>query len=305
MKLIDPCGRPVESLRISITQRCNLNCFYCHKEGERTQGNTEMSPAEIQRITEIAASFGIKYVKLTGGEPLIRKDIIEIIKLLKVTPGIKEVSMTTNGVLLAGRVRELKKAGLTRVNISLDTLMPEKFKKITSAIALESVIKGIKEAARVGLRPIKVNMVLLRGINEDEMNNMIDFAKKNDLILQIIELESPDQDQIYKTYHVSLSDIESRLKTMSKKVTVRKMHHRRKYYLQNGGKVEIVRPMHNTEFCKYCNRIRVTSDGKLKPCLFRADNLVDILRPIREGASEETLKNLFIESVNRREPYFK
>jgi len=305
VRLTDPYGRPLESMRVAVTQSCNLRCFYCHQEGELQQSNVEMTPEEIERIVSVAASFGVDNVKLTGGEPLVRTDILEIVRRVKSVLGIREVSMTTNGVLLGEYAKRLKQSGLSRVNVSLDTLEPRKFAQITGAAAMEAVLSGIERAVEAGLRPLKVNMVLLKGVNEDETADMIDFAVQRGLILQIIELESPNEDELYEKHHAELDVVESYLKENAESVTVRRMHHRKKYQLRNGGEVEIVRPMHNTEFCRYCNRIRVTSDGRLKPCLFRNDNLVDILRPLREGASEETLKNLFLEAVKRREPYFK
>ncbi|MEM2888810.1 MAG: GTP 3',8-cyclase MoaA [Candidatus Bathyarchaeia archaeon] len=302
--LIDPCGRPVESIRISVTQRCNLSCFYCHREGEDIKHGEEMTPEEIKRIVEVAASFSIKKVKLTGGEPLARKDIVEIVQKIWSTRGVEEISMTTNGVLLAKCAQRLKDAGLARVNVSLGTLNPEKFKQITCVDAFEKVIMGIQTAAKVGLKPVKVNMVLLRNINEDEVSDMIRFTAENGLILQIIELETPNETEAYKKYHVKLNDVKFFLEAMAEKVVIREMHHRRKYFLKGGGEVEVVNPMHNTEFCKYCNRIRVTSDGKLKPCLLRNDNLVDFVGPLRQGASNDTLKALFVEAVNKRKPFF-
>lgn len=302
--LIDPCGRPVESIRISVTQRCNLSCFYCHREGEDIKHGEEMTPEEIKRIVEVAASFSIKKVKLTGGEPLARKDIVEIVQKIWSTRGVEEISMTTNGVLLAKCAQRLKDAGLARVNVSLGTLNPEKFKQITCVDAFKKVIMGIQTAAKVGLKPVKVNMVLLRNINEDEVSDMIRFTAENGLILQIIELETPNETEAYKKYHVKLNDVKFFLEAMAEKVVIREMHHRRKYFLKGGGEVEVVNPMHNTEFCKYCNRIRVTSDGKLKPCLLRNDNLVDFVGPLRQGASNDTLKALFVEAVNKRKPFF-
>jgi len=303
--LTDAYGRPVESVRISVTQRCNLHCFYCHREGEVFPKGIEMTSQEIQKIVGVAASFGIGKVKLTGGEPLLRIDILEIVHGIKDRHGVEEVSMTTNGILLQQYAGSLKKAGLSRVNISLDTLNPEKFRKITGSAALGSVVSGIREAVKADLTPLKVNMVLLKGTNEKDIADMIAFTKENGLILQIIEYESPLEDYVYDRYHADLSGVERYLEDLAEKVTVRQMHHRRKYLLRNGGEVEIVKPMHNTEFCQHCNRIRVTSDGKLKPCLFRNDNLVDLLNPIRNGASEETLRRLFREAVDRRKPYFK
>jgi cyclic pyranopterin phosphate synthase len=302
--LTDPCGRPVESIRISVTQRCNLACFYCHREGEVLGRGKEMTPEDIQRIVEIAASFSIRKVKLTGGEPLVRKDIHDIVHRIKSTHGVEEVSMTTNGILLSDDAEKLKGAGLARVNVSLDTLNPEKFKLITGTDAVEKVVSGIRAAVKTGLCPVKVNMVLLKDLNENEVGDMIEFAVQNGLILQIIELESPTETEAYKKYHAELEPVEESLKNISTEVVIRQMHHRRKYFLREGGDVEVVRPMHNTEFCQYCNRIRVTSDGKLKPCLFRTNNLTDFIGPMRKGASEDTLKTLFIEAVKRREPFF-
>jgi len=303
--LKDPYGRPLESIRISVTQRCNFNCFYCHREGEDPSQGDEMTPEEIRRIVEIAASFGVGKVKLTGGEPLLRSDILDIVSGIHKTRGVKEVSMTTNGVLLSKHAYKLKEAGLARVNVSLDTLTAEKFKRITGVDALKFVILGITKAKEAGLYPVKVNMVLLKGLNENEVSEMIAFARENDVILQIIELESPHESEWYREYHASLDSVERLLESMAERITIRKMHHRKKYHLQGGGEVEVVKPMHNTEFCRNCNRIRVTSNGKLKPCLFRNDNLVDILSPMRRGASEEALRELFLEAVKRREPYFR
>jgi len=302
--LRDPFGRPVENLRISITQKCNFGCFYCHREGEIYSLGEEMRPEEIERIVRVAASLGILSIKLTGGEPLLRSDVIEIVHRISSVPRIKDVSMTTNGLLLEKYAAQLKEAGLSRVNVSLDTLNGEKFKMITGVDAHEEVVRGIVRAKEAGLNPVKVNMVLLRGINEDEVDDMIEFVKENGLILQIIELEQFREDALYNQYHVNLDEVENKVRERSVKVIVRSMHHRRKYILNDGAEIEIVKPMHNTEFCLNCNRIRLTSNGKLKPCLFRNDNLIDMLGPLRSGASDDELRNLFIEAVKKRKPFF-
>lgn len=263
-----------------------------------------MAPEEIQRVVKVATSFGVTKVKLTGGEPLLRRDILGIVRGIKSVPGISEVSMTTNGALLTNLAESLREAGLTRVDVSLDTLESETCKLITGTNALERVVVSIKDAIKAGLSPVKVNMVVLKGVNDDQIWNMIDFAKKNNVILQLIELESAIEDDLYRRYHSDLAQIEDELKRRAEKIRVRRMHHRRKYLLPGGIEVEVVRPMHNTEFCKYCNRIRVTSNGRFKPCLFRSDNLIDFLDPMRSGASDEALRELFIKAVKRREPFF-
>jgi cyclic pyranopterin phosphate synthase len=300
----DIYGRVVTSVRISVIQSCNLRCFYCHHEGEGSSRHIEMTPEEIQRIARVAASFGVSKVKLTGGEPLLRGDILEIVRGIKSVPRISEVSMTTNGTLLTNLANSLKESGLVRVIVSLHTLEPETYELITGRNALERVVAGIKAALKAGLSPVKVNMVILKGINDCQIKNMIDFAEKNAVVLQLIELESAIEDGLYQKYHSDLSQIEDELERRAEKIRIRRMHHRRKYLLPRGVEVEVVRPMHNTEFCEYCNRIRVTSDGRLKPCLFRSDNLVDFLGPMRNGSTEEALRELFVEAVKRRKPFF-
>lgn len=204
--------------------------------------------------------------------------------------------MTTNGTLLADMARELADAGLSRVNISLDSLNPETYKKITGTDCVDDVLAGIEAAIDARLTPIKLNMVLLKGINDHEIDDFIRFVRGNrDLILQLIELmEFRDC-----THHSDLFDLEARLAGDAKEIITRRMHHRKKYCI-NGAEVEVVRPLHNTEFCAFCNRLRVTSDGHLKPCLLRSDNHVDI-----RGKSGEELEELFREAVRRRAPFFR
>jgi len=304
--VVDPYGRQVTGVRVSVTQKCNLHCFYCHREGEYTSNDdyAEMTPQEMERIIDVTASFDVRHVKLTGGEPLMRGDILEIVERISSLDGISEVSMTTNGTFLRDLAGPLKACGLARVNVSLDTLKPKTYQEITGVDAMQKVTSGIKGALEAGLNPIKVNMVLLKGVNDDEVWSMIEFAERNGVILQLIELESSKEDKFYMKYHSDISGIENQLKRRAENITVRRMHHRKKYYLPGDVEVEIVRPMHNTEFCRYCNRIRITSDGKFKPCLFRSDNLVEFLGPMRDGASTEDLKRLFLESIRRRRPYF-
>jgi cyclic pyranopterin phosphate synthase len=302
--IYDNYGRPTANLRISVTQKCNLACPYCHREGQAS-ASTEMSADEIIRITQIALSLGVFRVKLTGGEPLLRPDIVQIVRGIAKLLGLCDLSMTTNGTLLPSLAEELHRNGLMRVNINIPTLNAEIYRKLTGG-NLTDAVKGVKAAFDSGLYPVKLNMLVLRGINEKEIPKMITFAKRNGAILQIIELEPVNvNSSYYSLYHQPLDNIEMELQKRAAQIETRRdMQNRRVYFLPE-AKVEVIRPIENTEFCSRCTRIRVTSDGKLKPCLMRNDNLIDILTPLRNGADNETLTQLFIEAIKRREPYYK
>jgi cyclic pyranopterin phosphate synthase len=213
--------------------------------------------------------------------------------------------MTTNGIFLNQLAQSLKTAGLKRINVSLGSLNPHTYKAITGVDVLPQVIAGVKAAGKVGLSPIKVNMVILKGVNEKQISAMIDFTRQNELILQLIEFETPNTNgEYYIHYHTSMTDIEQQLKRRATKIETRIMHKRKRYLLKDGGEVEVVRPMHNTTFCNSCSRLRITSDGKFKPCLFRTDNLVDFLTPLRGGATDKEIEKLVFEAVQRRQPFF-
>ena len=299
--LEDPYGRKVTGLRISITDRCNLSCMYCHNEGADccTCGPVghEMKPELICGIVREAAKFGVNKVKFSGGEPLFRKDFEEILVCL---PPLREVSATTNGILLEKRAKALKAAGLDRVNISLDSLVPEKYEAITGAPpgSLEKVIRGIDSAVEAGLTPVKLNMVLLKGINDNEIDSMMEFIRpyKGKVILQLIELM--DIDPRLSKYMIDSKALEKSLAERASEIRVRHLHHRKKYII-DGVEVEFVRPMDNSEFCAHCSRLRVTADGKFKPCLLVNDNLVDV----REAKSSEEIEKLLKLAVSRRKPY--
>ncbi|MEM4446201.1 MAG: GTP 3',8-cyclase MoaA [Nitrososphaerota archaeon] len=306
--LVDRFGRQVSNLRISLTQKCNLACFYCHHEGEGCSGGLReqdsMTPDEVAFIVGAAAELGVRSVKLTGGEPLLYDGVEEVVRKISSVKGVVDVSMTTNGVLLSEWAERLARAGLSRVNVSLDTLSREKYKMITGRDDFEKVIEGIDAALDVGLTPVKLNMVLLKGVNVSELESMIEFVRgREGCVLQVIELV-PRIPALEK-YHISPLFVEEMLERRAVRVVVRGMHRRKKFFLEGGGEVEVVRPVHNSEFCANCNRLRVTSDGKLKPCLMRNDNLVDVLTPIRRGASKEEVKRLLLEAVSRRTPYYR
>ncbi|MCS7114748.1 MAG: GTP 3',8-cyclase MoaA [Nitrososphaerota archaeon] len=303
--LVDNYGRPLLNLRISLTKPCNLHCAYCHAEGEdkNAEAAPEMTCEEILRIVRIAAILGISKVKLTGGEPLLRKDILQIVESIASIPGVEELSMTTNGTLLAPLAKQLQISGLKRVNISLPTIDGETYCKLTGG-RLEDVLGGVKAAVEAGLTPVKLNMLVLKGVNDSQVPEMIRFARETGTVLQLIELEPVNISREYfAAYHKPLDEYEEMLEQKALKVESRRYMQNRRVYHLPGVKVEVVRPMENTDFCKYCTRLRVTSDGKLKPCLMRNDNTVDVLTPMRNGATDHELIELFKLANERRQPY--
>jgi len=306
MVLIDNYGRPLLNLRVVLTKPCNLHCSFCHAEGEDrfTEGSTEMTADEIVRIAKIAVKLGISRIKLTGGEPLMRDDIVQIVRGIASIDGLEELSMTTNGTLLEPLAKELHASGLKRVNINLPTVDGETYCKLTGG-RLENVLRGVKAAVEAGLNPVKLNMLILRGVNDLHVPKMMDFAKEIGAILQLIELEPINVSrEYYETYHKPLDEYEEMLRREALKIEVRRyMQNRRVYHLPD-LKVEVVHPIENTEFCMHCTRLRVTSDGKLRPCLMRSDNMVDILTPMRRGATDEELESLFKLANQLREPYY-
>lgn len=304
LMIYDNYGRPVLNLRISVTQKCDKHCPYCHREGE-SNPSTVMSVKEITRIVKIALSLGISRVKLTGGEPLLRKEIIRIIKTIAGLKGLKDLSMTTNGTNLKFLAEDLRKAGLKRVNISLPTLNTEIYQSLMGG-DLKDALEGVRAAVESGFGPVKLNMLVLKNVNDGEVEKMTKFAEQSGTILQLIELEPINlSKEYYVRYHLALDEIEQSLKKMAVETRIRKYMQNRRVYILPKGKVEIIHPIENTEFCTSCTRIRVTSDGKLKPCLMRKNNLVDLLPSLRNGANDEKLKELFLEAVKKREPYYK
>jgi len=262
-----------------------------------------MTVDEIVRIAKIAVSLGISRIKLTGGEPLMREDICAIIKGIAAVPDLKDLSMTTNGAMLSSMAKELRACGLKRVNISLPTLNAETYTKLTEG-KLENVLDGVKAAVAAGFNPVKLNMVILKGINVDAVQEMMDFARQTGTILQLIELAPINvNDAYYAMYHKFLNGQEEMLRQKALSIETRHFIQNRRIYRLPDVTVEIVHPTENGEFCAHCTRLRVTSDGKLKPCLMRNDNLVDILTPMRRGASDKELKELFVRANQKREPY--
>ncbi|MCW4035309.1 MAG: GTP 3',8-cyclase MoaA [Candidatus Bathyarchaeota archaeon] len=302
--ICDPYDRPVLNLRISLTQKCDKHCPYCHREGERNPTQL-MSVEEILRIVRVAISLGISRVKLTGGEPLMRPEIVQIVKGITSLEGLTDLSLTSNGAHLKDYAKDLKAAGLNRVNVSLPSLDPKVYNEVMGG-DLEEILAGIRAAVDAGLKPVKLNMLVLKGINDHEVEKMIQFAAETGTILQMIELEPINlNEEYYRRHHLDLDVIAKKLEKLATDVTVREFMQNRRVYILPNVKVELIRPIENTEFCANCTRLRVTSDGKLKPCLMRTDNLVDLLTPLRNGADDEKLKEIFLQAVKLREPFYK
>jgi len=276
-------------------------------EGVKSSNSILMTSDEIQRVVRVLSRFGVDAVKLTGGEPMLRHDIVEIVQKLR-SVGLRELSITTNGTRFSKLAEKLHAAGLSRVNISLHSLRKDRFQFIAGVDGYDAAINAVSAAIAAKLLPVKLNVTLMKSINDDEIEDMIEFVHSSggngEIILQLIELVVTDP-EFYQKYHCDLVPVEERLKSQSVTVYRRGMHNRPRYDLPNGVTVEVVRPMHNSEFCMKNNRMRITHDGKFKPCLLREDNHVDFLTSMRAGASDDEIAEFYKRAVLIREPYFK
>lgn len=263
----DSFGREIDYLRISVTDLCNFRCVYCMpKKGiTKLNHNEIISVDRIEEIVKAYVELGIKKIRLTGGEPLVRKGIIEICKRIKSVNGVEELCLTTNGYYLPELAKELKEVGVNRLNISLDTLNKNKFKRITRNGDLDIVLSGINEAQNVGFNDIKINCVLIKGFNDTEINDFISFAIENNVTIRFIELMPiGEATKMEESGFVSNKELLSSLPNL-KKV---KDDGAASYYQvgDNGPLIGLISPLSN-KFCESCSRMRLTADGKLKPCL--------------------------------------
>ncbi len=299
--LSDSFQRPINYLRISVTDRCNLRCVYCMPVGGvRSLAHEDiLRYEEINTIARAAAEMGIDKVRLTGGEPLVRAGLSELVAMLAEIKTIDDISLTTNGSLLAKHAAELKKAGLNRVNISLDSLKADRFREITRSDAeLADVLEGIEAARGVGLEPVKLNMVVIPGVNDDEV---LDFAAKtidDDWHVRFIEL-MPVNGENKAPQFVAASEMRKRIEELGQLEPCLPSvgNGPAKYFrLPNArGTIGFITPV-SEHFCFNCNRLRLTADGKLRPCLM-SDYEVDLKEPLRSGADAEGLKKLIEEAV--------
>lgn len=304
----DSYGRQIRDLRISLTDRCNFRCFYCLPNGEPPLARKEtiLTFEEIVRVSEIFVSLGIEKIRLTGGEPLIRKDVEKLVeKLSTLKPQLKDLALTTNGHTFPKRADDLKRAGLDRVTISLDSLKREKFQKITGVDALENVLESIEAAKRAGLSPVKINAVIVRGWNDDEIADFARFARKRDVKMRFIEFMPLDSGHDWqKGSVVAGREIFQKINEvfpLELKEKSRGAETAWKYVFADGaaGEIGIIAPV--TEmFCGACSRIRLTADGQIRTCLFSTQeyNLRDVLR---SGASREEIVEFIKEAVLKKE----
>jgi len=302
--IYDAYGRPIYYLRISVTDRCNLRCMYCMPDGFKKLPHSEiLRYEEIIHIIKIATSMGFYKVRLTGGEPLIRRNITLLIQHISQIPGIKDLSITTNGVLLAEMAKDLFNAGLRRINISLDTLNPEKYRYITGVDAFSYVWKGIKRALEIGFSPVKINVVALKGFNDNEILDLARLTFDYPISVRFIEYMPLSKKTInHREYFLAADVIREKLATLGKleKLPSTSLDGPAERYKISGslGEIGLIAAISHP-FCYRCNRIRLTSDGKLRPCLL-SNKEYDIKTPLREGENDMVIKSIIKKAIYRK-----
>ena len=305
--MLDKFNRDINYLRVSITDRCNLRCLYCMpKEGLSLLGHEDiLRYEEISRIIGVAVNMGIRKIRITGGEPLIRRGAVDFIDSLKAMPDISDISLTTNGILLESLAEKLYHAGVKRINISLDSLNPDKYRHITRGGDLNAVLRGIDEVYRIGFSPIKINIVAIKGFNDDEL---LDFAK--------LSIDKPYQIRFIELMTIGRAVLDNNSKYLSNEVVREKI--REIYNLEpvNGernridgpanifrirdgaGEIGFISPVSH-HFCHSCNRLRLTADGHLRACLL-SDEEIDLKDPLRGGCSDKDIAELMQKGIARK-----
>ena len=301
--LSDSFHRPVNYLRISVTDRCNLRCVYCMPpEGVPLLSHQDvLTYEEICTVAQAASELGMNKVRLTGGEPLVRAGLVKLVSMLTQIRGVDDLALTTNGVLLERFALDLVQAGLRRVNVSLDSLRGDRFAGITRVGQLEDVLRGIEAARSAGLKPVKTNTVVMRGINDDEVTDLAGLTLDSDWHVRFIEYMPFADDGRNGELLVPTSEIKRRVETLGSLVpTLPSGGGPAKYFRlpDARGTIGFISPV-SEHFCKECNRLRLTADGKLRTCLF-SDEEIDLRQPLREGATGGDLKILIREAVSRK-----
>lgn len=306
-KLIDPFNRNITYLRVSVTDHCNYRCHYCRDEDHvtDTSRNDILSYEELARIVRLFAELGITKVRLTGGEPLLRKNILQLANMLGEIPGIDDIPLSTNAHLLSPIAKQLQTAGINRVNISIDSLIHERFKQITRGGDLNNVIQGIDAANESGMHPIKLNMVVMRGVNDDEIEAMIDFAIERKIDIRFIEtmpIGAAGIDAV--DHHYSEADILKRIQAhLSNRLIAIKSKQTSgpaKSYLisDTNTSVGTISAVSNN-FCSSCNRVRLTAKGRLILCLGQ-DNSISLRDLLRAGTDDNEVKAMIVNAINKK-----
>jgi cyclic pyranopterin phosphate synthase len=305
MSLIDQYKRTIKYLRLSVTDRCDLRCFYCMPNDYRDFEEPEnwLSFAEIERVVASFTRLGVSSVRITGGEPLVRRDLPVLVKNLAALPGLEDLSLSTNATRLAKNAVILKKSGISRINVSLDTVDPVKFKKITQG-KLEKIIDGLMAAKKAGLNPIKINMVIMKGINDDDVEEMVNFCMEHEFTLRFIEtMPVGDSGRNAIDYFIDLHEIEARLADKFKLIpaVMPGVGAGPARYLQVAGSnfnIGFITPI-SQHFCDTCNRVRMVADGTLYMCL--GDEHKYELRPLlRAGISDAELDQVIRDAINMK-----
>ena len=299
---LDRFGRNIHYLRISLTDHCNLRCVYCMPEDMTFRPNAELlQDDELLRLVNVFARLGFDKIRLTGGEPTVRANVVDLVRQMAAVPGIQSLSMTTNGVLLEKLARPLKEAGLERVNVSLDTVDAERFKRITRWGRLEQVWAGIQAAEEAGLTPVKINAVVVRGFNDGDVTDLARLTLEHNWQVRFIEMMPFGGDTAFQQQQV-VSDAEIRARIEAELGPLE---------LQGGGRLDGEARIYRLPgapgelgfissvtlpFCASCSRARLTADGKLRLCLLR-DKELDLLTPLRQGATDEDLRQLVVAGI--------
>lgn len=306
-KLIDGMGRTIVNLRISVTDRCNFRCTYCMPADnvEFMDRSNLLSFEEIQRVAQIVSRMGINRLRLTGGEPLMRKNLPVLIKMLNEVDGIDDIAMTTNAYFLKDQAQSLKDAGLKRLNVSLDALDPQKFRDVNRRDCLQSVLDGLDTARKVGFKSIKINAVAVRNFSETEIMSLIEMGRSDGFEIRFIEFMPLDSDKVWERDKVLFGhEIVNMIKENYELVPIDnslEIGPASEYNFADGkGKIGIITAVSNP-FCDHCNRIRMTADGKLRTCLFSTEE-TNLKELIRSGASDKTIIETLKQAVLVKEP---
>ena len=306
-KLIDGMGRTIVNLRISVTDRCNFRCTYCMPADnvEFMDRSNLLSFEEIQRVAQIVSRMGINRLRLTGGEPLMRKNLPVLIKMLNEVDGIDDIAMTTNAYFLKDQAQSLKDAGLKRLNVSLDALDPKKFRDVNRRDCLQSVLDGLDTARKVGFKSIKINAVAVRNFSETEIMSLIEMGRSDGFEIRFIEFMPLDSDKVWERDKVLFGhEIVNMIKENYELVPIDnslEIGPASEYNFADGkGKIGIITAVSNP-FCDHCNRIRMTADGKLRTCLFSTEE-TNLKELIRSGATDKTIIETLKQAILVKEP---